>query len=77
MNRILHLGLIAFVITLSGCGFSKIINKQVDARYYGTYSPTLRMKADYMTIKSPLLNTSVKPCETSGQTKNLLPLLVY
>jgi hypothetical protein len=66
--------IIVFIIT--GCINEKVMNKYV-VNKYGTTVTTKKIKSDYISITSPLLNDNPVPSESLKKTKKVVPLLLY
>mgnify|MGYP003575247576 CR=1 FL=1 len=65
------------VILLTGCLGPKKIDKWVDNKYVHSISAPPKIKADYLTVSSPLLTANTVASTTKKQVKNFLPLVVY
>lgn len=73
--------LIAFVLLLSvvapGCLGPKKIDRWVNNQYAHTLAAPPKIKADYLTVSSPLLTDNTIASTTTKKVTNFLPLIVY
>ena len=64
------------VFIIAGCINEKVMNKYV-VNKYGTTVTAKKIKSDYISITSPLLNDNPMPSESLKKTKKVVPLLLY
>src|SRR5260221_4475416 len=64
------------VAIMTGCINEKKMNHYVVNKYGGTIT-SKKIKSDYISIISPLLNDNPTPSESLKKTKKVVPLLLY